>query len=131
MFVEEDFNRFRNILNTVGDKYFVVIRHTDEHDDASPLRLKFPSNITWEEITSGNYISSVFLFTSRFKYYIISESGNWGKVTDNDFHYPVDIWCFKPNIAEFFRSEFLENMLSEKEDISATTPEQYLKRINW
>ena len=77
LFVEEDFLQLQKAMQEVGEEYFVIIQHSQEFTDGEPMfRMKFPVNITWEELTSGNYISAVLLEMSYNEYFVFGKSGN-------------------------------------------------------
>lgn len=63
-----------------------------EFTDGEPMfRMKFPVNITWEELTSGNYISAVLLEMSYNEYFVFGNSGSYGKYSANDYEHPMDM----------------------------------------
>ena len=57
LFLEDDFKNLQSCFTELGDRHFVVIEDNfgGKSQEAS-FRIKFPSNITWEEMKSGNYI---------------------------------------------------------------------------
>jgi len=129
LFLEEDFNQLQKVMQEVGEEYFVIIQHSQEFTDGEPMfRMKFPVNITWKELTSGNYISAVLFEMSYNQYFVFGESGNWGKYSANDYDYPLDIIGFKPELASIFREQF-EQPKEEQEEIRAWLPQEYKTQI--
>ena len=49
-------------MQEVGEEYFVVIQHSQDFTEGEPMfRMKFPVNISWEELTKRKlYISCSF-----------------------------------------------------------------------
>jgi len=130
LFLEEDFKQLQKAMLEVGEEYFVMIQRSQEFMEGEPMfRMKFPVNITWEELTSGNYISAVLLEMSYNEYFVFSESGNWGKYSANDYEYPLDIIGFKPELAHIFQEHFCQPK-EEQEEIRGWLPQEYKALIN-
>lgn len=107
LFVEEDFSLLQKVMIELGNTYFVVIQHSQGFTTGEPMfRIKYPVNITWEELMSGNYISSVLFEMPYNEYCVFSESGNWGKYAANDYIHPLDILGYKPELAPIFEKHF-------------------------
>ena len=129
LFVEEDFNLLQNALLQLGEDYFTVIQHSQDFTEREPMfRMKYPTNITWDELVSGNYISAVLFEMPYNNYYVFGTNGNWGKYSANDYEHPIDIIGFKPELASIFREEF-EQPKEEKEEIWEWLPQEY-KKLN-
>lgn len=125
LFVEEDFKQLQKSMQEVGEEHFVIIQHSQDFTDGEPMfRMKFPVTITWEELTSGNYISAVLLEMSLNEYYIFGASRNWGKYSANDYDRPLDIIGFKPELASVFRKHFKQSK-EEQEVIWDWLPQEY------
>ena len=125
LFLEEDFKQLQKAMQEVGEEYFVIIQHSQDFTEGEPMfRMKFPVNITWEELISGNYISAVLFEMSYNEYFVFSESGNWGKYSANDYEYPLDIVGFKPELAHFFQEHFSQPK-EEREEIREWLPQEY------
>src|SRR6266436_1409888 len=59
IFTEEDFSLLKECMEDTGDNYFVVVEHVDDdnpHHGEPPLRFRYPSNITWDELMAGAYV---------------------------------------------------------------------------
>ena len=52
LFEEADFRDLQACLLEIGEKNFVVIENTFGKSNEVPLRMKYPANITWEELMS-------------------------------------------------------------------------------
>ncbi len=125
LFAEEDFNQLQKAMQEVGDNHFVIIQLPQKFTEGEPMfKMKFPVNITWDELKSGNYISAVLLEMSYNEYFVFSESGNWGKYSANDFEQPLDIIGFKPDLECVFREQFKQS-LEEREEIKEWLPPKY------
>lgn len=129
LFLEEDFKQLQKAMQEIGEEYFVIVQHSQDFTDGEPMfRMKFPVNITWEELTSGNYISAVLLEMSYNEYFVFGKSGNWGKYSANDYEYPLDIIGFKPELAHIFQ-EYFRQPKEEQEEIREWLPQEYKELI--
>ncbi len=129
LFEEEDFSQLQKVMQDIGDSHFVIIQHSQDFTESEPMfRMKFPANITWDELTNGNYISAVLLEMSYNEYYVFSESGNWGKYSANDYEQPLDIIGFKPEYRCVFREQFKQPE-EELEEIKEWLPLKYKNLI--
>ena len=129
LFVEEDFLMLQKSLLQLGEEHFVVIQHSDEFTDGEPMfRMKFPVNITWAELNSGNYISAVLIGMVYNTYYIFGIKGNWGKYVDNDDFPPLDIIGFKMETAAVFK-KYHKRPKEEEDEINGWVPEIYRNLI--
>ncbi|REG74767.1 hypothetical protein [Algoriphagus antarcticus] len=129
LFNEESFNQLQKAMDAVGDEYFVIIQQSQEFTNGEPMfRMKFPVNISWNELSGGNYISAVMLEMSYNEYFVFSESGSWGKYTANDYDFPLDIIGFKPNLEPIFQNHFRQTE-EELNEILSWMPWEYKKLI--
>lgn len=130
LFLEEDFKQLQKAMQEVGETHFVIIQNTPDFMDGDPMfRMKFPVNITWEELTSGNYISAVLLEMDYNEYFVFGKSGNYGKYSANDYECPLDIIGFKPELAPIFQKHFKQPK-EEQEEIREWLPQKYKELIN-
>ncbi len=107
LFTEEDFKQLQAAMLELDESYFVVIQNSQEFTIGEPMfRMKFPVNITWEELISGNYISAVLLEMHLNEYLVFGSKYSWGKYAANDYKNPLDIIGFKPNLSPVFRKYF-------------------------
>jgi hypothetical protein len=125
LFLQEDFLQLQKAILEVGEEYFVIIQHSQDFTEGEPMfRMKFPVTISWEELTSGNYISAVLLEMSYNKYFVFGSKGNWGKYSANDYDYPLDIISFKAPLAHIFQEHFKQSK-EEQEEIREWLPHKY------
>lgn len=129
LFLEEDFKQLQKAMEEVGEEHFVIIQHSQDFMDGEPMfRMKFPVNITWDELTSGNYISAVLVEMSYNEYFLFSESGDFGKYSANDYEYPLDIIGFRPELGPIFQECFKQSQ-EEQEELREWLPQKYKKLI--
>ena len=129
LFLKEDFEQLQQALRKIGETHFVVIQNSQEFTDGEPVfRMKFPVSITWEELTSGNYISAVLFEMSYNEYFVFGASSNWGKYSANDYENPLDIIGFKPECSTVFKEQF-EQSEEEQEEIREWLPPKYKEII--
>lgn len=129
LFVESDFERLRSSLRLLGDQHIIIIQNDFGGDlKFTPLRMKYPSDITWEELMSGNFISVALFEMFANEYFVFSESGKWGKYSANDYEQPLDIIGFKPDYEPVFRKSF-EQLPQEWTKIKEWLPPKYKEVI--
>ena len=115
LFLQEDFLQLQKAMQEVGEDFFVIIQHSQGFTEGEPIfRMKFPVTISWEELTSGNYISAVLLEMSYNEYFVFGSKGNWGKYSANDYENPLDIIGFMPALTHIFKKHF---KLSKEEQV--------------
>jgi hypothetical protein len=125
LFLQEDFLQLQKAMQEVGEEYFVIIQHSQDFTEGEPMfRMKFPVTTSWEELTSGNYISAVLLEMSYNEYFVFGSKGNWGKYSANDYENPLDIIGFKPALAHIFQEHFKQPK-EEQEEIREWLPQEY------
>lgn len=131
LFCREEFEIFQNCIKKVNDDHFVIIENkfTDYFDeDSPPFMMKYPTNITWEELLSGNFISTVLFFLPEKEYFVFGNSASWAKYTTNDYKYPLDILAFKSEYSNIFMNKFILSK-EEKNDIKRWLPPEYKKYL--
>jgi hypothetical protein len=130
LFAEEDFLQLQKIMQEVGEEYFVVVQNGQEYTNGEPMfRMKFPVNITWKELISGNYISAVLIEMSLNEYYVFGASGKWGRYSATDYILSLGIIGFKHELASIFKEHFQQSK-KEQEEIQEWLPLNYRKLIN-
>lgn len=128
LFEEQDFKQLQKTIRELGEDHIVIIQRSQGFTEGEPVfRMKFPSEISWEELVSGNFISAVLLEMHYNEYYVFGESGTWGKYAANDYDYPMDILGFKPEVSPIFMEEFKQPR-EEWEEIQGWLPEEYKGR---
>lgn len=107
LFTKEDFEQLQNAIKDIGESYIVIIQNSQEFTEGEPMfKMKFPSNITWKELTSGNYISAVLFEMNYNEYFVFGANGNWGKYSATDSEEPLDIIGFKSKYSKTFEKYF-------------------------
>lgn len=115
LFVEEELMRLQECTQAVSDRFLFVIENTFGGRVKAPIfRMKFPSNISWCEINSGNFASAILLEMPHKEYFVFGDSGTWGKYIASDYDSPLDILGFTKDVANLFTS-----------NIKVHAPEQY------
>jgi hypothetical protein len=123
LFEREDFENLQSCIKVIGDKSWVIIQNDFGGTVKRPLlRMKYPLNVTWEELMNGNFVSTVLFEMSANEYFVFSESGSWGKYSANDYEYPLDIIGFKPELTTVFQKYFKQ---PEREKIREWLPQEY------
>lgn len=130
LFVQEDFIQLQKAMQKVGEQYFVVVQHSQEFTEDEPMfRMKFPVNITWEELISGNYISAVLLEMSYNNYYVFGQNGKWGKYAATDNKFPLNFIGFRSELNHLF-NDCIKQSEKEQEEIRGWLPLEYRALIS-
>ena len=129
LFEKKDFETLQNCARHLGDKRLFVIQNDFGGRLNSPqLRMSYPSDITWEQLMSGNFISTVIFEMFANEYFVFSESGKWGKYAASDYELPLDIIGFKPDYESVFKKGF-EQSPEEWKEIKEWLPPKYKEII--
>ena len=125
LFGRDDFEQLRRCMKVTGDIYFVLLEDYDEDNPPDnlppstglinwpPLRFKFPADITFDEIMSGDFVSAEVFDCPVRDYFIFGDSGLWGIYAGDDFETPLQIIGFKKEYSGLFH----RNIKISKEDI--------------
>jgi hypothetical protein len=118
---EDDLKQFQECIKVTGDKYFVLVEDYDEEIDPVVVndgrdkytqistRLKYPSDISWEEIKSGDWFSKEVFEGPVRDFFIFGDSGLWGKYAGNDQEYELDIIGYDKKYTDVFQEQFKNN----------------------
>ncbi len=127
LFEEKDFLQLQSCMKQVGDSYFVVIENSFGDKEKPVFRMKFPVDITWQELMSGGVISIAIVEYDMNEYFVFGESGAWGKYAANDYIHALDIIGFKKQYSSLFHEAFKVSH-EERAEISRWVPKGYLDR---
>ncbi len=119
LFEKNDFEKFKKCLKELQEDYFFVFQDTfgiKSFDRSNALNLRFPADVSWEEIMSGSYISTMLFESSYNNYYVFGEHEAWGLYSANEGYVddiqlvgepaPIRILGFNPKFKEIFRDAF-------------------------
>jgi hypothetical protein len=125
LFTREDFEILQNCIKAIGDKSMVIIQNDFGGKLKKPIfKMKYPIDISWETLMSGNFVSAVLFEMFANEYFVFSESGRWGKYSANDYAKPLDIIGFNPELANIFERYFIQPK-EEQEEIKQWLPLAY------
>jgi len=112
LFDEKDLYKMQEIFFYIGEQQFVVIM--DSQDDSinkneePSFRFKFPANITWEELMSGNYISAVLVEMQFNNYFVFGQNDKWGKYVATDYLRSKDIIGINQDLYKVMPKRFFK-----------------------
>lgn len=130
LFERKDFESLQRCVREIGDKNLIIIQNDFGGIVKKPLfRMKYSADVTWNELLSRNFISTLLVEMSYNEYFVFSESGLWGKYAANDYDYPLDIIGFKSEFASLFSEQFKQPK-EEQEEIQEWLPAAYKSRLN-
>ena len=119
-FIQKDFGQLMSCINKLGEKHFVVIQDTSwmpsfyqgnytwlQIPVKYALKMKYPVNISWDELMSGNFISTTLFEYYPAHYYVFGDSGQWGMYAAHEYiNTPIRIIGFNPKYRKMFRESF-------------------------
>ncbi len=117
LFGKDDFDALKLCLMKTGDKYFVVIQNNFRQENLNTFRMKYPTSISWDELMSGNYISTFLFEMFHNDYFVFGESGFWGKYVANDESIPLDLFGTKNEFVSVFTKSF-QNITKQYESLN-------------
>ena len=124
IFEEKDFNQFKSCLDKIGEKTFVVVQDLFRYELETirhTLKMKYPADISWEELMSGNYISTILFEGFECDYYVFGNNDEWGMYVSDEYYSveedyhdktvspdggPVNIMGFSLKYRDIFREGF-------------------------
>jgi len=125
LFAEDDFIKLQKCFIDIGDSYFVVIENTFGGKLIEPaFRMKYPTNISWDELKSGNFVSATILDSLHKEFFVFGKSAGWGKYSASDYKMPLDIVGFRSQYSKLFH-ETLKVPKLEWHEIYTWLPPQY------
>ena len=126
----DDFSLLKGLLHWAKDQYLFVVENCGNYGKKEECyRMKFPSNISWEELNSGNYISSVLTKMYHNEYFVYGDSGKWGWYVANDYKDPLKLIGVNNNFHKKLNSIQKEHM-SEIKNLVAKLPHHLNKLIS-
>jgi hypothetical protein len=129
LFVEDDFRALQECFMRIGDKNFVIIENTfGKASRIPPFKMKYPVDVSWEDLMSGSFISAVLFKACQNEYFVFGDSAVWGKYAANDYDYPLEVIGFKPEYASLFREKF-QTSEEERQEIAGWLPPAYKKFV--
>lgn len=123
LFEEKDFDVILKIGKEHGDRYLYVIedeRYASDKDFV--FRMKYPIDITWEEMVSGAFISDTMLYMPYKNYFVFGDSGLWGRYCDNEFH-EMDI------LGYIKQSESIKMYIQNKQQDGLSQQSSWLQEV--
>ena len=124
--VESSFKELQKCMLSLGNEYFVIIENTYGGKlDEPPFRMKYPVNISWRELMSGNFISAIIFEMYYHDYFIFSNSGVWGMYAANEYERPLKIIGFKPEHSYIFNKNITQSEEEWKEIKAHWLPSDY------
>ena len=129
-FEEEDFKQLQSCMKILGDKHIIIVQNSILPAKVPPFKMIYPVDITWDELMSGNFISTALFEMSLNEYFVFSESGKWCKYAANDFDLPLNLIACRPEHESVFRQE-IEQSEDECQEIKGWLPPKYSESPNF
>jgi len=107
LFTQQDFLRIQKCMLEAGDQNLIVVENLKgEVTNEQPFKFRFPVGISWEEITSGNFVSSVLLESVYKEFFVFGDTSLWGMYTASDYEFPLDVIGFRVEVQDCFLELF-------------------------
>jgi hypothetical protein len=138
LFDSTSFNQFTQVLKLLGEeKFFIYPKREGETliDDV----FSFSSDVTWEELMSGDFISFLTVSSLELDLYLCGTSGTWGIFLANNFCYelgspagtPIKLWGVQKEYYSKFCSIVKLNKDYPFEDLSSIAFEERPNLTEW
>jgi hypothetical protein len=125
LFIEEDFKKLQECFINVGGRHFSVIENTFGGKlNEPPFRMKYPVDISWPELISGNFVSAMLFHSLHKEYFVFDETAAWGEYAASDYESPLNIVGVLPQYSSLFR-EKLKVSEKERQEIASWLPPKY------
>ncbi len=86
---EEHFLLTQSMGKALGESYIYIIEdETCEECHDAAFKLRFPVEVSWDELCSGGCVSDALFKVMHNCYYVFGDSGEWGKWCDYE-----NSWC--------------------------------------
>jgi hypothetical protein len=133
IFSELDFHALQTCLMQLGEAEYVVIQNDFRGRVTNPLRFKFPVSASWDQLMSGNYISTVLFEMFHNEFFVYGGSAIWGKYVANDADIPIDLLGVRSEYVEQFTQAMRSVALKYEErelgapsdELIRSMPEEY------
>jgi hypothetical protein len=106
LFTQDDFEMLRRCLNKTGDEYLFVVENAASDEKEPPFRMRFPADIDWWEITSGNFISAMIVDFFNKDFFVFGDTACWGQYATVRYLWPLNLIGFLPECSGIFLAEF-------------------------
>lgn len=124
LFIEEIFDCMLSFLKRINEEYFVVIQHETSSEEPT-FKMKYPVELSYREVMSGNYISAVLGEMSYNNYYVFGASGEWGLYVANDYEASIHIYGVSKSVRKDFVEEFRALIIEDQALANSITPIAY------
>ena len=126
LFIEESFNLLMECFRSIGDKYFVVIENSI---DPIPFRFKYPTDISWAEFRSGDFITTVVVDMPNREYFVYTASCKCAKYAASEHVSPLDLIAFKREYEDLFKEKFKVSKEEYEYMYDEWLPENYKGKV--
>ena len=123
LFEKEEFEHLKQLMKYAGDKHFVICAdwghypiHEVEAPDVPPVRLRYPSDVEWEQMNPDDGPISQLVFRDVvMDAFVFGDSGKWGLYSggDRDRDYEkgnrgkiYSVWGTRDSCTEVFKELF-------------------------
>lgn len=121
---EETYRKLQKCMYQAGTKYWFVIQNVGRSDFEPIFRMKYSVDCSWDELMSGNFVSSILFEMCHHDYFVFGDSANWGMYAGNDFESPLRLFGFKSELAPLFRENLIQTT-DEWSEIKDWIPSNY------
>jgi len=126
LFIKEEFDQLRVCLLETGAKWLFIVENTFGCGLKEPaFRMKYPANITWEQLNSGNFASSVMIEMIHKEYCVFGDIPCWGRYSANEYELPLHIVGYKPEFRSLFQEKF-KMYEADRPQIAEHIPAEYM-----
>jgi hypothetical protein len=123
--IESQWVALRRLAGLAGDQEIAVLeKFGSAESDDPPIRLRFPVTATWQDLLSGNFMSSIVFEMLYKEYLVLGNSGSWGMFSATEHEMPFNIVALTGALDALVGDEFRATP-DEWATIRDMLPEQY------
>lgn len=114
------------VMQEAGDKEFVLISSAESQNRSETLilRMKYPITVSWEEVMSGGFISTVLFEMGHNDYFIFGKSGLWARYVANDYEIPIDLFSVDDSLVSAVK-QYFQLAEIQAEQLKPVIPDYY------
>jgi len=124
---QRSLEKVKSLVKASSEDNFVLIQNSivSENPGFEPtLRIKYPLSVSWEDLMSGGYISTVLYEMPHNDYFVFGNSGLWAGYVSNDYENPVLLLAIDDSLIGHV-TDMLANPEDDAEELKKVIPNNY------
>lgn len=129
LFDRVEFEKLSECMKRTSTRQFAIVENPVTAEEGfSPIRLRFPADISWDTLMSGQFFSALVIEMLYKEYFVFPDSDAWGKYAATEYSRPVDILGVRQEYANVF-CRVMPPIPDIEREMLAHLPEEYHARL--